>query len=296
MTTILLTGSNGYIGSHVLNKLLDLDKANTIISPVRAPKPSTLSNNPKIKSKIGNLNDNDFLKSLFLEEKIDFLVHCAWYAKHQDFYQSPYNISSLEMTIGLWKSMIAHQGQKAIFLGSGIEHEYKNNQHHSLYAQSKYLTEQLIRLYKPAQAETDYLWGRIYTAFGMGEDRNRFIPYVVGEYLKGNTPVIQSPYATFEWTPVEYLAQQIVESMFDSREGNGVFYSGQALTLENMALLIWSNFFKDHPKPIINDSSTNYRYYATQPDEQQFGQAIDNLQFEKAIETYVLALKAQLKS
>lgn len=70
---VLLTGANGFVGSHILEKLL-LDN-NEVICPVRKTSDLSYIKNSKATIKYGDLSNDIFITQLI--SSVDVVVHCA---------------------------------------------------------------------------------------------------------------------------------------------------------------------------------------------------------------------------
>jgi len=91
---ILLTGSTGFLGSRTLEVLKNYDEVNKIIATGRTLKKHNTINDSKIEYKLGNLNDNKFVASLF-SSKVDYVINCASLSSPWGDYETFYNANVL---------------------------------------------------------------------------------------------------------------------------------------------------------------------------------------------------------
>lgn len=115
MKTILVTGGAGYIGSHTVRFLLE-KKYNVIVI-------DNLENGTKefipseVKFYEGDLRNKDFLENIFLENKIDAVVHFAGYIEVGESVKNPlkYYENNVYSSINLFKTMLKNDVNKIVF-------------------------------------------------------------------------------------------------------------------------------------------------------------------------------------
>lgn len=73
---ILITGATGFLGSRIVEHLIDFKEITHIIATGRKFSEDNKVNNPKVDYILGDLEHLDFVKSLF-QNNIDVVINCA---------------------------------------------------------------------------------------------------------------------------------------------------------------------------------------------------------------------------
>ena len=114
---ILITGSNGFIGKNLKNELKNRYDIYGI---------GRKDLNEKNYFKI-NLKNKKDIDKLFLENKFDIVIHCAWYTKHSSYRNSKINFKYLEYSKYLLDTYIKNGGENFIGIGTCEEYKKKTN-------------------------------------------------------------------------------------------------------------------------------------------------------------------------
>ena len=123
--TILVSGGAGYIGSHVVKKLLAISNINNIViidnlstgfyDTITVLKKLDIKN--KIKFYNINISDIDSLENIFLENKIDEIIHFAAFSQVGESIQNPlkyYRNNTMNM-INILEMAIKYKIKKFVF-------------------------------------------------------------------------------------------------------------------------------------------------------------------------------------
>ncbi|MEO0898599.1 MAG: NAD-dependent epimerase/dehydratase family protein [Bacteroidota bacterium] len=91
-SNILITGSTGFLGSRLLERILESDFSAKIIGAGRSIKPHASFEDERLTYVLGDLSDSNYVERLFNEFPIDCVVNCAalsspW-GKYDEFYQA----------------------------------------------------------------------------------------------------------------------------------------------------------------------------------------------------------------
>jgi len=140
MSTILITGVAGFIGSHVAEKLLKsgcqvigIDNFNDFYDPeIKRKNVSAIRETANRLGSLftvlaGDILDQDFLGKVFAEQSIDAVVHLAAYAGVRPSIENPllYLSVNINGTVGILEQMQKHQVKRLVFASSSSV--YGNN-------------------------------------------------------------------------------------------------------------------------------------------------------------------------
>ena len=129
---VLVTGGIGYIGSHTCVELLNNDYEVVVIDNLVNSSEEVIDSIFKITGKNitfykGNVQDEELLNKIFLENKIDVVIHFAGLKAVGESVQRPieYYQNNLDSTLVLLKVMKKYQVKKIVFSSSATV--YGNN-------------------------------------------------------------------------------------------------------------------------------------------------------------------------
>ncbi len=228
---ILITGANGYIGSHFLIEVINRGLEYIAIDNFSRSNPDTLTQvekitNNRINFVEGDIANEKITNKLFSDFKIDSVVHFAGFKSLVESIENPLNyyINNLSKTITLIQQMEKHNIHNIIFsssatvyggeLKSPIHEDNKLGFPFSSYAQSKLFIEQVLK--KMTQVKSQWNVGvlRYFNPIGchhsglIGENNNEkasnLIPAIINVILK------LQPYL------------EIYGKDFNTRDGTGV--------------------------------------------------------------------------
>jgi len=133
---ILVTGGLGYIGSHTVLKLLELNYSVVIIDNLSNSNVNTFKilkfiskKDDKLKLYIGDVNDNFILEKIFNENRIDSVIHFAAFKSVSESITKPldYYYNNVGGTINLLKYMEKNGVKNIIFSSSCTIYGEPNN-------------------------------------------------------------------------------------------------------------------------------------------------------------------------
>ena len=151
---ILVTGGAGYIGSHMVYKLLEENYSPVVIDNLSTGDRFRLKSD--IPLHVFDLNDQKKLADFFHSEKIDVVMHFAASVKVDESVQDPYLYyqNNFFSTLNLLKAMVQHNVKKIIFSSTAaifgepqyvpVDENHPKNPH-SPYGSSKLMCEQALR-------------------------------------------------------------------------------------------------------------------------------------------------------
>ncbi|TAH26302.1 MAG: UDP-glucose 4-epimerase GalE [Cytophagales bacterium] len=214
--TLLVTGGAGYIGSHTVRMLADKGyKVIVLDNLVYGHKEAIV--NKEVSLIIGDLGNKELVNKIFLENKIDAVIHFAAYAFVGESVSNPskYYQNNIAAPLNLLDVMMEHGCKKFIF--SSTCATYGNPQYTPIdekhpqnpinpYGQSKLMLEKIIMDYQKAYG-LEYVFLRYFNASGastdglIGEDHNpetHLIPLIIeaGMGKRSNITVFGADYDT----------------------------------------------------------------------------------------------------
>lgn len=181
---ILLTGCAGFIGSSLIEKLIDNNKIigidnfdNYYPKSIKQDNMKNFINNSNFNFYETDIRNRKDLEKIFLENKIDAVIHLAAKAGVRKSFEIPeeYIAVNIGGTVNILECMKKYNVKKLIFASSSsvygdCSHKifkecYKENNTISPYAQTKKTCEEFIRLYSQ-QYKINSVALRFFTVFG----------------------------------------------------------------------------------------------------------------------------------
>lgn len=189
----LVTGGAGFIGSHLVDKLIEQNHKVTVIDNLSAGKKENL--NPKAEFYQLDICDFDKIKSLF--KGVDFVFHLAAIPRVPVSVADPVNTSRVNIlgTVNVFKAGIDAKVKKIIFASSSsvygdqkklpLEESMTPNPL-SPYALQKLSGEQFAKLFVDLY-KVPIVCLRFFNVYGPRIDFNSDYSLVIGKFLKLNT-------------------------------------------------------------------------------------------------------------
>ncbi len=179
---VLVTGGAGFIGSHVVEKLIESKKYNVIVIDNLSSGKLENIKNLDIKFIKCDICDNDALEQVFSQEKIDYIIHKAAqvsvsYSMKDSEFDARQNIIG---TINLLDKSRKYDIKKFIFASSaavyGIPEYLPLDEKHktspiSFYGLSKQSAEEYIKMYNKTYG-LNYIIFRYANVYGERQDAN----------------------------------------------------------------------------------------------------------------------------
>jgi nucleoside-diphosphate-sugar epimerase len=192
---VLVTGAGGFLGGHVVRKLVS-DRHEVVAvdrDPARLKR--VLSAIPSASASPTDLDDIEAVRALLRRISPDGVIHLAWYANPKDYLTSHLNLASLAMTTSLIDATLSAGCRKLVVGGSCVEYSVQDRllveddpvDARTLYAACKTSAHQIVRILAE-EAGAELAWARIFHIHGPGEDQARLIPWVAGQ-LRSRVPV-----------------------------------------------------------------------------------------------------------
>ena len=159
---ILVTGGNGYIGSHTCVELLENNYEVIIIDNLSNSKKDTIAKIEEITNKKvifyeGDVQDDKLLNKIFTENKIDAVIHFAGYKAVGESVSKPlmYYRNNIDSTLTLLEVMNKHNVKNIVFSSSAtvygtpkslpIKEDFEVGHATNPYGETKIIIENILK-------------------------------------------------------------------------------------------------------------------------------------------------------
>nr|WP_075440444.1 NAD(P)-dependent oxidoreductase [Prochlorococcus marinus] len=262
----LITGSTGFIGKKILEEIKNSQENITLVLRKNSNrKLDFFSHNIKI-IYVDNLFAEDVFWWRKTLEKIDCVIHSAWYVKHGEYLNSDENFYCLKGTLVMLQAM--KELRIRFFVGLGSCYEYDFNYSDKpfktktpLKAKSPY-TLAKISLYNSLKIlektnNFKFAWCRIFYLYGEGEDKRRLIPYI-HEMLKNSKKVkINNGELIRDYIDVKIAAKLISKIALERIPGEFNICSGEGKLIKDIAIGIAEKYNKTDLIELISEERVN---------------------------------------
>lgn len=208
MKRILVTGGTGFVGRHILKCL----PRNMKISIFSRKKPFLDGRVTYLLGDMANLKD---IECAMKTVRPDMLLHLAWNVKEENYAHSEENRLWVDWTKRLAQTFF-QQGGRA-FVGSGTCFEYDLAYHgdhtededcHPLTLYGACKLEAMRRVAELSERyDARFVWGRIFYAYGRGEESRKLFSSARTTWKKGETFICRTPDNILDYIHVEDVAQ-----------------------------------------------------------------------------------------
>lgn len=241
---VLLTGSTGFIGSHLLEKLIDLSIPTAILirkESIVARIKELLTHATVIYADLGDLTP---VEETILHFKPDHLLHLAWSGIenrfHNDYDQISQNLVHLTNLMQLAEKCNI---KKIIGFGSQAEYgpqtsaiaETMPECPTTLYGASKLAAYQILKVFCQLK-NIDFVWIRLFSIYGPKDNNSWFIPSLIRQILNKNEPSLTEGKQLWDFIYISDVIDAII-SILQTPESKGLFNlgSGKSLPIKKVA-------------------------------------------------------------
>jgi len=246
MPKVLLTGANGFVGSHVLNHFVALgwDVVITLRSGSDCWRIEAQLNNVTVV----NLDEVD-LEKIFLAHEIDCIVHLAsLYRKNDDIGE----LESLIQSNVIFPLALVYEAQKSgvrAFINTGTFFEYSQSNYKlkentdrkpiNNYAATKIAFSKQLEKYKHQMSIIELV---LFSPYGPA-DNDKLIPYIIHNLLKHQSPNLQQGNNEIDLVHVTDIARAFELAVIHSVESRAGFdrvniADGQSISVKEIAMLL----------------------------------------------------------
>ena len=206
MKRVIVTGGNGFIGTHLLKRLLSTSKLSVAV----------IANSPRFRDKylqeisqegtrmafhLADIRDKRSILNIFKDEKADTCIHLAAKTSVADSIKNPEETMDINVkgTINVLEACYENQTRNFVFASSaavyGDARELPISENHSLdplspYGKSKMLSEEHVTAFSKARKIKNSTILRIFNVYGYGQTNQSDVITKFVEGLKKKQPPV----------------------------------------------------------------------------------------------------------
>ena len=222
---ILITGSTGFIGSHILNLLL---KKNIYIYDILREKNKKNRYIKKLKK-----NKNYFpifykefkeLEKKLKKKKINTVINCATYYSTKNDIKAIQNLIETNIVFcSIILEILKKKIKKFINFGSMMEYSYKNHfSPKNFYAVTKFSFQKIEQFYKKYNPKIKFYDLKLYETYGDNDKREKIIPTIIKKYSQNKNIKIVSRNLTMNFVHIESL-KLAIEMVINNKVQEGEY-------------------------------------------------------------------------
>jgi nucleoside-diphosphate-sugar epimerase len=243
MSTVLVTGASGFIGSHCLEPLV---AAGLDVHAVRSSGPA-LERDGVVWHHADLLNDADVAR-LVETTQSTHLLHLAWFAIPGLFPSAVDNFYWTEASLSLYRRFAAHGGRRVVSAGTSYEYDWRYGfcsemvtprVPDSVYGVCKKGLSELVEAYADT-AGLSSAWGRVFFLYGPREHPKRLVSSVICNVLSGLPAKCSHGEQIREYLHVQDVADAFVAILLSDVAGAVNISSGAPVTLKSIVTKIGS--------------------------------------------------------
>jgi nucleoside-diphosphate-sugar epimerase len=241
---VLLTGANGFIGSHAVEPLVGQGFEVHAVSSREIPRHSAqaAANWHRL-----DLFDRNAVCELVERVRPTHLLHFAWYAEHGEFWTSTENVRWVEASLSLLRAFGEHGGQRVVMAGTCAEYDWTAGglcverssplAPRTLYGVSKDALRRVAEAWC-AEQRISFAWGRVFLLFGEHEHPQRLVPAVARAVLEGRPAPCSHGRQLRDFLYSSDAADAFVALLDSSVDGAVNIGSGQPVSIGELVQLV----------------------------------------------------------
>lgn len=237
---ILVTGASGFIGRHCVRLLVDRGHEVHAVSR-RQPEPS----DSDVTWHSADLTSPGTARQLAAAVRPSHLLHLAWCTEHGAFWTAPANLDWVASTLELARGAVEAGARRIVWAGTCAEYDWSEAaspwaEHQAalrpatLYGAAKCALGDLLPRFC-AQTQVSHAWGRVFFAYGPGEQATRLVPSMIRALLSGAPARVSHSSLVRDLLYVEDVASAFVALVEGTACGPVNIASGQGTRLGDLA-------------------------------------------------------------
>jgi UDP-glucose 4-epimerase len=247
----LVTGASGFLGSYVVNHLLERGQATVALDGLNWGRPGTLrafASRPGCSAVVADIRDAEAIARVFERFRPGQVVHLAALHFIPSAVDDParavgINVLGTQVVLG---AALAAGADRFWFASTGDVYAPSSRPHHeddrvapsNVYGLTKWQGEQLIALASRSSPGTRFVIGRLFNLYGPGETNPHFLPELLGQLrARPGGPVrLGSLWPCRDFVPVGDAARAVVETTLAAAAGIATvnIASGAAVAMEEV--------------------------------------------------------------
>ena len=245
ITTILITGATGFLGSNLVNLF---NKNNYTIICLKRKNSNCYRVNSQLKNIIWINSDFKGWEKNLNSFKIDYIIHCAWNgvsSKYRDDFSS--QMANMQFLESILKIAKEKKVKKVIGLGSQAEYGYydgvidenQNENPYSYYGVLKLASKNIAKCFCENN-DIDWIWLRLFPLFGEFESSKWLIPSLIEKLVLNkefNMTKGEQKYSYLYVNDFSKIVERIVESNIKSGVYN-ISSKQNLISLKELVLII----------------------------------------------------------
>ncbi len=238
MSTVLLTGANGFIGRHTIRHLVGAGFTVHAVARAAFDAPAGVSVH------VADLLDRRQQEALIETVRPSHLMHLAWYVEHGKFWRSLENLRWVDASLQLLTAFAKAGGRRWLCAGTCAEYDWTREgpldesstllRPATVYGAAKHALETMISAVARELAVST-AWCRLFHLYGPDESPERLVPSLTRAMIEGRPAVCRSGGLTRDFLHVDDLGRALACVLMSQHEEPVNVCSGEPVRIAEVA-------------------------------------------------------------